>query len=236
MTDLVALRAENAKRWAAARLTRDFKSVAERLVATNAKQRYFTVSRKTGVPWWFIAVVHEREASQNWNTQLGQGDSLHSVSVHIPKGRGPFSTWEDGAFDALANCAPFAARNTDWSAGGALTMLEEYNGIGYANRGIPSPYIWSGTDQYKSGKYVRDGVFDPNVVDSQLGCAGLLKAMMALDASITFSGLVIQSAKKPTMAVPKPVQTAPSITSPAPGSIGTFIASIFTRLFGKKAP
>jgi hypothetical protein len=34
------------------------------------------------------------------------------------------------------------------------------------------------------GKYVADGVFDPNVVDKQLGCAGLIMAMRALDASI----------------------------------------------------
>ena len=73
------------------------------------------------------------------------------------------------------------ARNTDWSIGWALTKLEEYNGLGYAARGLPSPYLWSGTDQYKSGKYVRDGVYDPNAVDSQFGCAGLLKAMAGLD-------------------------------------------------------
>jgi hypothetical protein len=79
----------------------------------------------------------------------------------------------------------------DWSIGGTLTMLEEYNGLGYASRGRPSPYIWSGTDQYVSGKYVRDGVYDPNAVDQQLGCAGLLMAMMALDPTITFTGAKI---------------------------------------------
>jgi hypothetical protein len=35
--------------------------------------------------------------------------------------------------------------------GGALTLLEQYNGLGYANRGLPSPYIWSGTDRYLKG-------------------------------------------------------------------------------------
>ena len=79
------------------------------------------------------------------------------------------------------NCAPYAARNKDWSIGGALTELEQYNGLGYASRGVPSPYLWAGTNQYKSGKYVRDGVYDPHAVDSQPGCAGLLLAMMELD-------------------------------------------------------
>lgn len=71
----------------------------------------------------------------------------------------PFTSWEECAINALVHCAPCAARNIDWSIGGTLTKLEEYNGLGYAARRTPSPYIWSSTDQYKSGKYVRDGVF-----------------------------------------------------------------------------
>lgn len=190
MTDLIALKAANEKRWANAKLTRSsFGPVARRLVA--AKARYQSVESRTGVPWPFIAVTHEREASQNWNTQLGQGDPLHAASVHVPAGRGPFQTWEDGAYDALVNCGPYAARNRDWSIGGMLEKLEEYNGLGYFRRGVPSPYIWAGTDQYHSGKYVRDGVYDPNTVDQQLGCVGLLKAMMELDPSIRFDGSII---------------------------------------------
>ena len=77
------------------------------------------------------------------------------------RGEGRSGSWEEAAIDALVNCAPRAARNKDWSIGGTLTKLEQYNGLGYAARGRPSPYIWSGTDQYKSGKYVRDGVYDP---------------------------------------------------------------------------
>jgi len=188
MTNIVGLKVANAARWSRAKITRaGFPVVAQHLFA--AKARYQTVETATKVPWWCIAVVHEREASQNWNTQLGQGDPLSRVSVHVPAGRGPFHSWEDGAFDALVHCPPFAARNTDWTSGGALTILEEYNGLGYAGRGRPSPYVWSGTDQYVSGKYVRDGVYDASVIDEQLGCAGLLLAMMALDPTIKFADL-----------------------------------------------
>jgi lysozyme family protein len=67
--------------------------------------------------------------------------------------------------------------------GGALTLLEEYNGLGYAARGLPSPYVWAATDQYVKGKYVADGHFDPDVVDQQLGCAALLLELQALDTS-----------------------------------------------------
>jgi len=170
-------------------------------------------------------VVHEREASQNWNTQLGQGDPLDRPSVHVPAGRGPFRTWEEGAMDALENCAPFAARNKDWGVGGLLTKLEEYNGLGYASRGVPSPYVWSGTDQYRSGKYVRDGVYDLNAVDAQLGCAGLLLAMMEIDPTITFTGVTLSP---PTVPAKPVVPAPPSFTNPANGSIGAAIASLFS--------
>jgi lysozyme family protein len=146
MTNLNALTAANAQRWARARLMRSFTSVARRLVAANAKTRYQVVSAKTGVPWPVIAVIHERECSQDWAGSLAQGDPWNRVSVHVPAGRGPFRSWEEAAIDALVNCAPYAARNKDWSIGRTLTMLEQYNGLGYAARGRPSPYIWSGTD------------------------------------------------------------------------------------------
>lgn len=155
----------------------EFKAVADRLTAPAAQARYKAVEAKTGVPWWFIAVVHEREASQNFNLSLAQGDPWNKKSVHVPANRGPFKSWEDAAYDALVNCPPYASRNKDWSPGGCLAMLEKYNGLGYWRKGIPSPYIWAGTNQYTKGKYVADGKFDANAVDQQLGCAGLLKFM-----------------------------------------------------------
>lgn len=168
-------------RWDECKVSADkgsaFKAVADRLTASAAKARYQAVEKRTGVPWWFIAVVHEREASQRWDRSLAQGDPWNAKSIHVPKNRGPFNSWEDAAYDALVNCPPYAARNKDWSPGGALAMLEKYNGLGYFRKGVPSPYIWAGTNQYTRGKYVRDGVYDPNTVDTQLGVAGLLKFM-----------------------------------------------------------
>jgi lysozyme family protein len=228
MTDIVALKATNAQRWANARLTRSFATAATHLVAPDARSRYRAVSAKTGVPWPFIAVIHERECSQDWTGSLAQGDPWDRVSVHVPAGRGPFKSWEEAAIDALDNCAPFAGRNRDWSIGGLLTKLEEYNGLGYAARGVPSPYVWAGTDQYRSGKYVRDGVYDPNAVDSQPGCVGLLMAMMALDPTITFTGAAL------VPAAPKAPTTEPSFTKPAKGSVGAWVAS-FTRGRGGNA-
>lgn len=180
--------AANAKRWSAMKvkpeLAKALGQVAARLVA--AKSRYQAVSARTGVPWFVIAVIHEREASQSWKANLAQGDPWNKKSVHVPKGRGPFKSWEDAAYDALVNCAPKAAKWKDWSAGGALTLMELYNGLGYANKGRPSPYVWASTDQYVKGKYVADGHYDPNAIDRQLGCAALIAAMALRDNSVTF--------------------------------------------------
>jgi lysozyme family protein len=226
MVDMAELRAVNAQRWTAAKTTRNFISVAKSLVSPAAKAKYHLVEQYTGVPWYIIAVIHERESSQNWNGNLGQGDPWDKVSIHVPKGRGPFHSWEAAAFDALVNCSPYAAKNHDWSPGGALTLLEEYNGLGYASRGLPSPYVWSGTNQYKSGKYIADGLFKADAVDTQLGCAGLLLAMMALDRTIKFGGVSIPvsnpSPPPPDVVASKP----PPPPRPAVGGISGFIAAI----------
>lgn len=178
MTDLAQT---NKKRWDEHKINpnkeKDFKAVAAQLSTPAAVKRYKAVSIRTGVPWQVIAVIHYREANQNWNSNIAQGDPWNRKSTHVPAGRGPFPSWEEAAYDALTNCPPFAAHNKDWSVGGTLALLEKYNGLGYANKGLPSPYIWAGTNQYKAGKYVSDGVYSATAVDKQLGCAGILDEM-----------------------------------------------------------
>lgn len=185
--DISSLKTANATRWHGmninASLVPLINKVSQRLVASKA--RYETVSATSRVPWWVIAVIHERESSQSWLSSLAQGDPWNKVSIHVPKGRGPFTSWESAAVDALKVCPPYAADWTDWTTGGTLTLLEEYNGLGYAAHGRPSPYVWASTDQYVSGKYIADGHYDPNAVDHQIGCAALLASMKAFDPTIT---------------------------------------------------
>jgi lysozyme family protein len=197
MTDLVALKAANAKRWADAKLTRgpDFAKPAAKAFANKA--RYSSITKRAGMPevgWLFIACAHYRESNQDFSTNLGQGDPLSHATTHVPAGRGPFlgpTAFEDGAVDALVNCAPYAARLTDWSIAGLLTNEERYNGLKYANGNRPSPYVWSGTTIYDpptgpGGKVLVDHGPIENVTDKQLGVAGLILAIMALDPTIKF--------------------------------------------------
>jgi lysozyme family protein len=142
-------------------------------------------------PWWFIAICAEREygGPPHWDRQLSQGDPLNRVSWHDPAGRGPFfgaDAWERGCLDALIDCAPHAAKWKDWTPGGTATIWEEYNGLGYAAMGVPSAYVWSGSNQYVSGKYIADHVYRSGVVDVQEGCMPILSRMMAIDATIKF--------------------------------------------------
>ena len=77
------------------------------------------------MPWPVIAVIHERECSQDWTRSLAQGDRWDRISVRVPAGRGPFRSWEEAAVDALNGCVPDAGRNKDWTIGSLLTKLED---------------------------------------------------------------------------------------------------------------
>ncbi|QOG16569.1 MULTISPECIES: peptidoglycan-binding protein [Bradyrhizobium] len=159
--------------------------------AISHKDTYTEIQNKTDVPWWFVAVLHSRESSFNFNTYLGNGQALNRVTTIVPKGRGPFASFAEGAVDALRLEGFVGAR--DWGIARTMFRLEQYNGFGYRGRGVNSPYLWSGSNVYgppeqRGGKFVGDGSFDPGTVDPQLGAAVILKAMMELDASITFDG------------------------------------------------
>ena len=167
----------NAERWGKALFTRStlVNAAAHKIIANRS--RYELVSKATGVPWDVIGVIHYRESTNDFRGVLHNGQKIigtGKLTTIVPKGRGPFATWESAAIDALTNCHPHLARNKDWSIGTTLDKLEAYNGLGYRNKGLASPYLWAGTDQYVKGKYVADGKFDPNHVDQQLGVAPIL--------------------------------------------------------------
>ncbi len=173
-----------AKQWDAMRINpdraREMAQTARKIVA--GKARYQTVEKVTGVPWYFIGAVHIRESNGRWDRSLAQGDPWNRVSTHVPAGRGPFASWEAAAIDALQ--LQGLTRVIDWRLEKILYNWEAYNGWGYYAHGIPSPYVFGGTNIQKPGKYVRDGVWSSFTMDSQPGTAALLKAIMALDPSV----------------------------------------------------
>lgn len=156
--------------------------------AVNNKGIYQAITALTGVPWELIAVLHRREGDSNFHTYLGNGQSLIHRTTIVPKGRGPFlgaHAFIDGAVDALKIEGMTDVK--DWRLEKELFWCESFNGWGMALRGHPSGYIWGGTSAQVPGKFVRDHVFDPHVMDTQPGCAPLLATIAQIDPTVKFT-------------------------------------------------
>jgi lysozyme family protein len=149
-----------------------------RLLANRAK--YEEVAARTGAPWWFVGIVHALEAGFNFAGHLHNGDPLSDRTVQVPKGRpvqwNPPNDWVSSAVDAIEYEG--YAGVADWSLPAALYRFESYNGFGYRARNLNSPYLWSFSNHYTTGKFVRDGKFDPAAVSKQCGAALMLKALV----------------------------------------------------------
>lgn len=172
------------------------------------KPRYVECEGLTGVPWWFIALCHYRESDFDFNTYLGNGQSLHRVTTEVPLHRGPFARFEDGVFDAEMIQGFVGAQ--DWSCGRVSWRLEAFNGFGYHAHGVNSPYLYGGSKLYgppeaRGGKYVADHDFNSGAVDSQLGTLTILKRLVMLDSTISFD-------RTPSME-PEPDETKAELTA-----------------------
>ncbi len=147
------------------------------------KQRYLTIQKLTNVPWYFVAVLHMRESTFNFNKHLHNGDSLSRRTVLVPAGRpllppanGSSYTFEESCIDALKMKDFHKA--TDWSVAAMLVRIETYNGTGYIRNNRSNPYLWSGSQFYTGGKYIADGKYSSTAIDKQLGAGTLLFELM----------------------------------------------------------
>ena len=59
--------------------------------------RYIAAGLATGVPWPLIGVLDLRESDCDPRAALGQGDPWSRVSTNVPRGKGPWLSWEDSA-------------------------------------------------------------------------------------------------------------------------------------------
>lgn len=142
------------------------------------KSIYDPVEVATGVPWYVVGAIDCREENFNHHGYLGNGDPIYKPTIHVPRGRGPFGSWYDGAIDAFRldgmNHIP---RGGHWDIVTALIKCEGYNGLGYAAHGLPSPYVWGATNIQRHGKYTSDGHWDSQAWDTQPGCAAIFIAL-----------------------------------------------------------
>ncbi|MGH6781275.1 MAG: hypothetical protein ACREB5_04120 [Sphingomonadaceae bacterium] len=177
-----SLRAEYAKLFGTAQVRPEHAGRVEWHMKAIEKfrPRYEAVSRDTAVPWHFIGVIHCLESSFNFRAHLHNGDfPLTARTRQVPKGRPsiwlPPDDWESSAKDALRLLG--FVNETDWSLEKTLYRLERYNGFGYRKRRVATPYLWSFSNHYESGKYVSDGSWSPTSKSQQCGAAMMLKVL-----------------------------------------------------------
>ena len=159
--------------------------------------RYMAVARKLGAVdiqnfAYILGVIHYKEASCNFAGVLHNGERIIGTGKKtsiVPKGRGPFATWEDAAVDAIG------IESDRWKKlikGGdniedILWALERYNGTGYitgAGKAETSPYLWACSNiNDDKGKYVSDGKFDPNAWTNETEGAALLLKQFAMSGA-----------------------------------------------------
>ena len=204
-----AIVADYQKKWDAMRITRpEAVDAAAKLIVANWPA-YKAVEAKTGVPAYFIGILHMRECNNNMKGCLHNGQIIIGTkrkTTIVPKGRGPFATFEDSALDALRMQGFLKVK--DWSPAVCCYEGEAFNGFGYRSRGVPSPYVLGATQFYARGKYVRDGVYSARVVDPQLGIMPVMKRVLELapaDKAKWFQSrkpVVIPAADPPKPAAP----------------------------------
>jgi len=161
-------------------LANELKKFVEHYQANE--DRYESVSVVTGLPPELIAAIHWREAGGDFACSMSNGSPLGIKSEIVPYD-GPYDSWEESAIAVLSDdprqdLLKVCEIDKDPNDLVALaTFAESYNGRGYFNKGVASPYLFSGTDVYKKGKYVSDGSYDPDVVDKQIGVVPMLVAL-----------------------------------------------------------
>jgi lysozyme family protein len=215
-----ATKAEYAHMWAHMEIKPSRLDVAQNKakLIIKGKATYQQLQLKTNVPWYFIGLLHLRESDCDFNTHLHNGDPLTRRTVHVPpnrpiRGTPPFS-FEFSAIDALEQKGYH--KITDWSIERMAYCLEKYNGWGYRYRNVPSAYLWASSNQYRKGKFVKDSVFNPNVVDTQLGAMVVLKVLLDMEQLVPESAAPVitdETPNTPTAEIPRPTNNEMAKTS-----------------------
>ena len=143
------------------------------------REIYVTISERTNVPIEIIAIIHYRENTTdylNGNFKIditnGTDHPDYTDNQFIEQAENVFNR---KYFQRFLNKYSLYPGTNDVI--GMLCYMEVYNGLGYYESGILSPYIYSGTPLYESGKYTEDHVYEQDTEDQQMGAYYLLLAL-----------------------------------------------------------
>lgn len=183
-------------------------AIAQKIV--TVRQRFAHVSAVTGIPIDWMGASFYRESDLNFACSPAQGDRWDRRSVNVPRGLGPYNSWDESALVAyhIDGIDLVGAPNWDWPR--KCYDSEIMNGFGYRDRWhIRSPYVVGGTNLQQRGKYVRDGVFDPDVMDTQIGMLPIMMEVCRLMPELGGPQAILVPAGEATPPIPPPAQTPP---------------------------
>ncbi len=104
---------------------------ANKIIAS--KDVYKKVEFATGVPWYFVGMLHSMESNFDFSTWLANGDPVSGPTTHVPEGLESDGTWHNAAIVSLRHME--YDKEKDWSLGNVLYLATAYNGFGYDSRG-----------------------------------------------------------------------------------------------------
>lgn len=193
--------------------------------------RYQNVETLTGAPKAFVMCINDRESGGRMDCYLGNGERISGVTILVPAGRGPFPNFEAGCLDAL-ELEGLAHRPASYWDVAALAFGEEkINGFGYRMKGLRSPYLWGGTNHQQPGKYIRDGVFDPTVMDTQLGGMAVYAALVKIHPELAL-GHVIDVKPTPIPPPKKPEPQPEPVPTPKRRPFVEWLVKVLADFFG----
>jgi lysozyme family protein len=136
----------------------------------------------TPIPWQFAGIIYYREDGLQFKGHPHNGDSLKKRTINEPSGRPLANPANKAGYTFMESFADLIALKAwhkvpVWNMPSLLYYFESNNGFGYRrlHHPINTPYLWSGTSLYKSGKFVSDGHYDATEKDAQMGAAPLLR-------------------------------------------------------------
>lgn len=188
------LEPELAHQIAAARILpsreKELAQVCEGLLENEEIYQELSDATPNKIPAAVLMAMAQREMNGNVHCFLGNGQALSRRTTIVPKGLGPWlQSWPQNFLIAGVQAVSIDGLDKviDWTLPRAAFETEALNGFGYRSHGIPSPYVFGGTSIQQPGKYVADGVFDPEVMDEQLGTLAIMEELFKLNPKLVFA-------------------------------------------------
>lgn len=156
------------------------------------RRNFESVRAAIGVPVIFSGPSFLREADLDFSLSPAQGDPWRRVSKHVPRGLGPYRSWQDAAVAAYRVNGIDKVGDGNWTWELECFYAEALNGFGYRDEHrMHSPYLWAGTNIQTRGKYVADGKFDPEHMDEQVGVIPLAKRLVEIAPDLALRPVTI---------------------------------------------